>query len=52
MNESREQGKKDFMSQVEDYIWHFKCSKVKAMQAIMRKDPESHRRYIEESNSR
>lgn len=43
--------KKDFMSQVDEYRHHWKCSRVEAMKAILKKDPDSHRRYIEEANA-
>lgn len=44
--------KMDFMEMVEAYQRerNFKCSRVEAMQAVMKRDPEAHRRYIEKAN--
>lgn len=42
--------KKDFMALVDAYIWNFKCSKVEAMQAVMKSHPEAHMEYIRKAN--
>lgn len=41
---------KDFMTLVEEHMWHYKTSKVDAMTVVMKKHPEAHRRYIEAAN--
>lgn len=41
---------KGFMELVEEYQWHYRCSKLEALKAVMKKHPDAHRRYIEEAN--
>ncbi|WP_319404794.1 S49 family peptidase [uncultured Desulfosarcina sp.] len=46
-----ENNQNDFLALVDDYQHHFKCTKTEAIQQIMKKYPEAHRKYIEEANS-
>lgn len=43
---------KDFESQVDAYMALHKCSKTQAMQVVLKKDPDSHREYIRQTQKK
>jgi signal peptide peptidase SppA len=45
-----EAGDKDFMALVDEHMAAFKCSKVDAMQAVMKKNPKAHEAYLQKHN--
>lgn len=44
-------GEKDFLTLVEETVAAMKCSRTEAMQAVIRKNPEAHKAYIQKMNA-